>query len=156
MFKKALEADLKIIFGVKKVIFSDVDTASEQDIVFVSVSNAIVKVTDNKATARVYGDIKIKASIEKMQTGFFQKCIDKAPHKIRGRFFFTRVNQNRPLSFMEKQFNCPMSDFVYFYREEYNPVKVKILFLNLTVNFEAVVEKLKKAVKQTIERLLNE
>ena len=135
MYKEALTADLKTIFGVPKVIFSDVDSESEQDIILISVDNAIVKVSDNKSTARVYGDIKIKATIAKMETGFFQKCIDKAPLNIVQRFRFSRVNQNRPLSFMEQQFNCPMIEFLYFYREEYNPISDKIEGANIVVSF---------------------
>lgn len=122
MYKKAIETDLKQIFETRRVDFMGVETCLEQDVLCVDVSRVRTGAQEGKAWARVYGSVGIRGTIKKNPSGFLTKKIAEAEPEVLKRFWFAPVEMpvSTPTEWELKAFKL---DFVYFFKEEYAPVK---------------------------------
>lgn len=122
MYKKAIEKDLKQIFQTRRVDFMGVETCLEQDVLCVDVSRVRNGAQEGKAWARVYGSVGIRGTIKKNPAGFLTKKIAQAEPEVLKRFWFAPVEMPASTP-TEWELKATKLDFVYFYREEYAPVK---------------------------------
>lgn len=122
MYKKAIEKDLQQIFETRRVDFVGVETCIEQDTLCVDISRVRSGAQEGKAWARVYGSVGIRGTMKKNPAGFLTKKISEAEPEVLGRFWFAPVEM--PVSTpTEWELKATKLDFVYFYQEEYAPVK---------------------------------
>lgn len=122
MYKKAIEKDLQQIFETRRVDFVGVENCIEQDTLCVDISRVRTGAQEGKAWARVYGSVGIRGTIKKNPSGFLTKKIAEAEPEVLKRFWFAPVEMpaSTPTGW---ELKATKLDFVYFYREEYAPVK---------------------------------
>ncbi|MDR2426827.1 MAG: hypothetical protein LBD46_06605 [Endomicrobium sp.] len=125
MWHKEIECDLKDIFGVPKVLFGTPIFSKEQDVLFCEVSSSKNVIKQGKASARVEGKISIIGLIDKNKSGFLSKKIQLAPITLTNKFVFSREETPVTMNYQER-FNVYLMEFLYFYKEKYNPVTKKI------------------------------
>lgn len=123
MFKRALAADLISIFGVKKVKFASLETAGEQKVLYVDVTNVKPTIRDGKESARVSATLGIAGTLEDNPSGFFLKRIMKANANLIKRFAFDRTETPIDNGVFDWELKANSLSFIYFYEEEYNPPK---------------------------------
>ncbi len=141
MFKKALERDLKAIFKVKKIVFQRIENALEQNILYVEISSAKTTVRRGAEFATVRGRIGIAGPLAGNPFGFFHKKLEDAPNALEKRFHFGKTewqSENLPGWEIKTQ----TIDFIYFYANEYYPVKGFITGIKWIFNY------IKGAIKQ--------
>lgn len=137
MYKKAIEKDLKQIFETRRVDFMGVETCLEQDVLCVDVSRVRSGAQEGKAWARVFGSVGIRGTIKKNPVGFLTKKIAQAEPEVLKRFWFAPVEMpaSTPAEWELKAYKV---EFVYFYQEEYAPVKGVLeyakMFWDMVVN----------------------
>lgn len=122
MYKKAIEKDLQQIFETRRVDFVGVENCIEQDTLCVDISRVRTGAQEGKAWARVYGSVGIRGTIKKNPSGFLTKKIAEAEPEVLKRFWFAPVEMPASTP-TEWELKATKLDFVYFYREEYAPVK---------------------------------
>lgn len=117
MFEKALEENLKQIFGTK-VSYNAPSESQEQDLLFVAIDVARPTIKDGKAIARVTGRLHMYSQNDKLTYGFFMKKLKEAkPDWTKPFFFFDfEENTNRYGNICERSAN-----FVYFFNGQYDP-----------------------------------
>jgi len=118
MFEKQLAADLKEIFGFKKVTYRTPDDAEEQEVLFVEVARPNARIRDGIQQARVEARCTVYVQQDKMPFGFFQKAIAAADPKISKRFFFFDIDQNaRTFGDLGER----TLQLVYFFNSQFDP-----------------------------------
>lgn len=122
MYKKAIEKDLQQIFETRRVDFVGVETCFEQDTLCVDISRVRSGAQEGKAWSRVYGSVGIRGTMKKNPSGFLTKKIAEAEPEVLGRFWFAPVEMPASTP-TEWELKAIKIDFVYFYQEEYAPVK---------------------------------
>ncbi|MDR0676932.1 MAG: hypothetical protein LBF97_07860 [Elusimicrobiota bacterium] len=136
MYHKALERDLISIFGVKKVLFGNVALGKEQEVLYCDIEkNSIRQAGNGKANGMVFGKIAILAQAKANPNVFFLSKKEKANPKILSRFSFSSIENNIDTTEYDVFFNCYSIDFVYFWREDFDPVKHKISGFNVILDF---------------------
>jgi hypothetical protein len=130
MYHNALEHDLKTIFGMPKVLFGSPAFGKEQDVLFCEEETSKTKAKQGSATARVAGKISVIGLIGKNKSGYFTKQIQLADVKLTQRFVFSREEEQIKMTTLEERFNVYSLDFLYFYKEQYNPPAGKIMFVD--------------------------
>lgn len=133
MWHESLENDLKEIFKMPKVLFGSPQLFKEQDILFCDIES----VKNNKISrgieyARVYGKVSIKGLLDKNKSGYLSKQIQLAKIELTNKFVFQREEQPIIMGNYEERFNCYSIEFLYFYKEEYNPQRYKLESKNIT------------------------
>lgn len=130
MYKKAIEKDLKQIFETRRVDFVGVETCLEQDVLCVDVSRVRSGAKEGKAWAWVYGSVGIRGTIKKNPSGLLTKKIAEADPEVLKRFWFAPVEMPASTP-TEWELKATKLDFVYFYQEEYAPVKGILEYVKL-------------------------
>lgn len=134
MFEKKLEADLKAIFGVKKVSYDQPGASQEQDCLFIDVTSPGNVISPGRATAKVSGLLYMFAPADKLTFGFFSKCIEAAPKELTANFFFSEIEDNN------KRFQNIVQrslSFIYFFDSQYDPVTGSITSVDITIEEQA-------------------
>lgn len=151
MWHKAIEDDLTQIFGIKKVLFGSPGLGKEQDVLFCEEDRAINSIKNGKAIARVYGKVSIIGLLDKNKSGYLSKRIQLAPVALTNRFVFGSVEQPVVMGIYEERFTVYSLEFLYFYKEQYNPPTGKITVDKLTFR---VVEVIKRFFKRSFSCLI--
>lgn len=123
MFKKALEADLRKIFGVKKIVYNLSALSMEQDVLYVEISESKDCIKNGKASARVKGFISLMGTQQKNPFGFFSKKLQLAPIAIEKRFWFGRIETPDDMGALGWEVCTHKMPFMYNFEEDYNPAK---------------------------------
>lgn len=126
MWHKALEQDFKQIFGVKKILFGTPVFSKEQDVLFCETIGVLNKIQQGKAIARISGKVSIIGLLGKNKSGFLSKRIALAPASATNKFVFLREEEPMQMNGYEERFNVYSVEFIYFFKEQYNPPAGKI------------------------------
>lgn len=122
MFRKALEARMKAIFGFEKVTLDAPSDSFEQDTLFIELQRPLTRTSEGKVFARVTGQVIVYSQDNKMPYGFFSKRIEKAGHELTKDFFFFDVDVNQENSPARLQnISERRTSFVFFYSAQYDP-----------------------------------
>lgn len=118
MFEKALEQNLRSIFGIKKITFDAPSESNEQDVLFIEISVSNNTIKDGEQIARVAGKLTMFSQNDKLPFGFFSKKIHEAKTSWTKPFFFHDMeeNSNRYANICERRVG-----FVYFFNSQYDP-----------------------------------
>ena len=118
MFEKALEQNLKAIFGIERITFDAPSESNEQDVLFIQISVSNNTIKDGAQIARVTGTLHMFSMNTKLPYGFFSKKIHEAKPSWTKPFFFFDLeeNSNRYRDICERS-----ASFVYFFNSQYDP-----------------------------------
>lgn len=130
MYQKQLEKDLKQIFKTKAVRFCRAEGLLEQDVLCVDITAQRLGAQEGKAWARVSGTVAIRGADKKNPAGFLTKKVAEADGEILSRFWFGASETPVALP-IEWEIKAYKLDFMYFYQEEYAPVKGFIEYAKL-------------------------
>ncbi|WP_424244945.1 hypothetical protein Dip510_000052 [Elusimicrobium posterum] len=124
MFKKALSADLKTIFGIDNIVFEKPENTAAQNCLCVDLSAKTQPTTvqPGQEAARVTGSVSaIGAEENQFPYGFLTKKIYLAPEEVESRFWFSRSEEPViPQDTENSQIKTYRTQFVYFYKAEYD------------------------------------
>ena len=128
MFETELKARMSRIFGLPIVRFDLPSETPEQQCIFLRVDSPKVSFRDNRQHARVTGQMRIFANLEKMPYGFFAKRINEADPDDIVDFFFHDIEEN---SGYYKDIVERAASFVFFFDSQYDPSKGTITSIDL-------------------------
>lgn len=123
MFHKYLEHDLTKIFGLKKVVWSNVEHGAEQNVLYVDISNQRNRPRDGYYYIKVFGELGFNTQYGNTKKGWFHyKWLDsKYDHK--NRLQLSGVENNTNFGEMNKYFCKNRIEFVYTIKIPFNPSK---------------------------------
>jgi hypothetical protein len=129
VFEKELKARLSRIFKLKKVTFDLPGENPEQECLFISVGQAIIRKKDAKATCRVTGRISVFGNSEKLTYGFMSMAIAEAESEDTRPFYFSEMEENsgRIVNIVERS-----AQFTYLFDSQYDPSIGTLNEVNLT------------------------
>lgn len=118
MFETALKSIVKTVFDFDKVTFDRPAEASEQECIFIEVSEARPTIKDGEQLCRVNGRLRVFANAEKMPFGYLMKKIrESSPALTKDLFFFDfEANAGVIGNIVERSMS-----FEYFYNSQYDP-----------------------------------
>lgn len=127
--EETLKANLKSIFGVKKVVYDQPGDSQEQDCLFIEIENAWNTFKDGRAISKVTGNGILFGPNDKLTIGFFSKAIAKAKPSLTKPLFFYDFEENtkRFRNIVQRSFS-----FVYFFDSQYDPETGSITSVNFT------------------------
>lgn len=131
MFKRILEQKLKNIFKIDKVSFAAPSDTNEQNILFVEIKTCPLKVTESVSTCRATGKLTLFSVSEKIPFGYFHKRIYNSYMDDVKDLFFYNIEENTNYAgagnLVERS-----AEFVFFYKEQFDPAHGVITTLTLT------------------------
>lgn len=122
-----LQAQLKAIFNVAKVVFDSPGDSQEQGCIFIEVEKSWNTFKDGRAISKVTGNAIMFGQNDKLTLGFFSKAIEQAPKSQTKNFFFFDFEENT------KRFRNIVQrsvSFVYFFDSQYDPETGSITSVN--------------------------
>lgn len=127
MFEDSLKNIFEEIFKIKKVTYDLPGETIEQDVLFITINQAKTQIKDGKELSRVEGSCFIYSQRERLKFGYLDKMIQKAdPLYTKNIFFFNLdTNEKTYQNLIQRGF-----DFMYFYKNQYDPVKGSITSVN--------------------------
>lgn len=130
MFQKDLKSKFEKIFGFKKTTFDEAGE-SEQNVLFIEITDCVSRVQNGKVYAKVNGEIVVYSHLKDLPFGFFNKRIQGADKTLtKGLFFFdidTNVEKSPTLS---QNLSERRVKFLFLYEEQYDPNQGEITSLN--------------------------
>lgn len=128
MYKKQLEADLRKIYGVKKVLFASVESGWEQGALYVDVSNVWQNIRHGQQHFRVRGTLGMWGVSPAYKTGFLKDKLWEASRtstlkEIADRILLFDNEENVKYPDMESYFNQTEIGFIYRVNMDYDPSK---------------------------------
>lgn len=127
--ENSIEANLRAIFGVKKVVFDSPGESQEQDCIFIEVENSWNTFKDGRAVSKVTGNMIMFGPNDKLTLGFFSKAIAKAKKTLTKPFFFFDFEENTKTyrNIVQRSVS-----FVYFFDSQYDPETGSITSVTFT------------------------
>lgn len=140
MYRKDLENDLKKIFGIKKIVFSQVEYGAEQDVLYVDILSTRNRPMRGYYYFAVSGSIGLNAQYGNTKSGFFHSKWLESHYENKTRLNLGAREVNINFTQMNKYFCKNRIDFVYRIKIPFNPAKktkgINLLFSQITKLFK--------------------
>lgn len=120
MFEKDLAEILKRMFKLKKATFSAPSEEREQEVIFIQIEKALVRIMGERQVARVMGKITIFSQAGKMPYGYLSKQIQEAKPADSKPLFFWDLEENNTLY---QNIDERTASFQFLFSSQHNPNK---------------------------------
>lgn len=128
MFRPKLEECLKGIFEVDRVIYGSIAEGSEQNAVYVSITNIKTSPKDGECYFRVNGTLGINAEAVNYKYGYLKQRCRLAPKELTRYFGFASNDNNINFAVWDDNYIKPTIDFTFRVSIPWNPPIGKIQF----------------------------
>lgn len=130
MFEATLKDHLEKIFDMRAT-FDTPGDSMEQERIFIQVTQVLGRVVDGRQIARVVGNLRVFAQIDKMPFGYFAKRIAAAAPELTRHIFFEREEtQGTHRNIVEH--TVP---FTFLFDSQYDPPRGQITTLQFTEGY---------------------
>lgn len=128
MFRPKLEECLKGIFELDRIIYGDISEGSEQNAIYVSISEVKSSPKNGEYYFRVKGTLGINAEAVNYYYGYLKERCRLADKKFTKYFGFSSLDKNSNFAVYEDFFVKPTLDFTFRISLPFNPPAGKIEF----------------------------
>jgi hypothetical protein len=138
VFRNAMKAELKRIFGVKSVRFEAADQENpEQDTLFVEVTDVKPRpYGKDRIACKVTGSLILYSQAERTTYGFFAKRIEQAASADARKYFFGREIDVQDSPAREQNLHEKQLPFTYLSDSQYDPDRGEITSLTTSIDME--------------------
>ena len=121
MFRNELETDLKKIFGLKKVVFSNVEYVMEQDVLYVNIVMNKNRPDHGGYYFKVTGTLGYNTQNGNTKNGWWHYKYLQSNHTNKQRLGLGSFETNVNFASMDKFFTKSRIDFTYRVRIKFDP-----------------------------------